>query len=93
LENPLERYGQDMRVPDLRWEISQCRRHGKMHDVCMVRYIDLIPITLRKTNDSSGTQESPPRPNPLRRDHRNRKDENKRDIHGKYSAAAEMYLA
>ena len=44
-------------MPDLRWEISQCRRHGKMHDVCMVRYVDLIPIMLRRTNDSSGTQE------------------------------------
>jgi hypothetical protein len=25
----------------LRWEISQCRRHGQMHDACMVYYVEL----------------------------------------------------
>jgi hypothetical protein len=24
-------------LPDLRWEIAQCKRHGQMHDACMVR--------------------------------------------------------
>jgi hypothetical protein len=27
----IERYGADIRLPDMRWEISQCRRHGQMH--------------------------------------------------------------
>ena len=39
-----ERYGADMRLPDLRQEIAQCRRHGQMHDACMVRYVDLVPL-------------------------------------------------
>jgi hypothetical protein len=39
----IERYGADMRLPDLREEIAQCKRQGQMHDACMVRYIDLIP--------------------------------------------------
>ena len=41
--NLIARYGADIWLPDLRWEISRCRRHGQMHDACMVRYIDLIP--------------------------------------------------
>jgi hypothetical protein len=28
-------------MPDLRQEIAQCKRHGQMHDACMVRYVDL----------------------------------------------------
>jgi hypothetical protein len=28
----IERYGADMRLPDLREEISQCERRGQMHD-------------------------------------------------------------
>ena len=36
----IERYCADMRLPDLREEIAQCRRHGQMHDACMVRYPD-----------------------------------------------------
>ena len=39
----IERYGADIRLPDLRWEIAQCERLGYMHDTCMVRYVDLIP--------------------------------------------------
>jgi hypothetical protein len=39
----IERYGADIRLPDLRQEIAQCRRHGQMHDACMVRYVDLVP--------------------------------------------------
>src|SRR6476646_12140528 len=39
----IERYGADMRLPDLREEIGKCRRHGQMHDACMVRYVDLVP--------------------------------------------------
>ena len=41
----IERYGADIRLPDLRQEIAQCRRHGQMHDACMVRYVDLVPKT------------------------------------------------
>jgi hypothetical protein len=40
----IEHYGADIRLPDLREEIAQCERLGKMHDACMVRYVDLIPI-------------------------------------------------
>jgi hypothetical protein len=39
----IERYGADIRLPDLREEIAQCERRGHMHDNCMVRYVDLIP--------------------------------------------------
>ena len=38
----IERYGADIRLPDLREEIAQCWRHGQMHDACMVRYVDLV---------------------------------------------------
>jgi hypothetical protein len=38
----IERYGADMRLPDLREEIAKCRHRG-MHDACMVRYVDLVP--------------------------------------------------
>jgi hypothetical protein len=41
----IERYGADIRPPDLRQEIAQCRRHGQMHDACMVRYVDLVSKT------------------------------------------------
>jgi hypothetical protein len=41
----IERYGADIRLPDLREEIAQCDRMGKMHDACMVRYVDLVPKT------------------------------------------------
>jgi hypothetical protein len=34
----IDRYGADIRLPDLREEIAQCRRHGQMRDACMVRY-------------------------------------------------------
>ena len=40
-QNLIARYGADIRLPDLRWEISQCSRRGLMHDACMVRYVDL----------------------------------------------------
>jgi hypothetical protein len=39
----IERYGTDMRLPDLREEIAQCGRQGKMHDACMVQYVNLKP--------------------------------------------------
>ena len=42
-QNLIERYGADMRLPDLRQEITQCRRRAQMHDACMVRYVDLSP--------------------------------------------------
>ena len=38
----IERYGADMRLPDLRGEIAKCDRMGKTLDACMVRYPDLI---------------------------------------------------
>jgi hypothetical protein len=37
----IELYGADIRLPDLREEISQCERRGQMHDACMVHYVDL----------------------------------------------------
>ena len=37
----IERYGADIRLPDLREEIAQCERRGKMHDACMVHYVEL----------------------------------------------------
>ena len=42
-QNLIARYGADIRLPDLREEIAECERHGKMHDACMVRYVDLTP--------------------------------------------------
>ena len=42
-QNLIERYGANIWLPDLRWEISQYSRHGQMHDACMVRYVDLVP--------------------------------------------------
>jgi hypothetical protein len=38
----IERYGADIRLPDLREEIAQCERRGLMHDACMARYVDLV---------------------------------------------------
>ena len=40
-QNRIARYGPDVRLPDLRWEISQCSRRGLMHDACMVHYVEL----------------------------------------------------
>jgi hypothetical protein len=37
----IERFGADMRLPDLREEIANCSLRGLMHDRCMVRYVDL----------------------------------------------------
>jgi hypothetical protein len=42
-EKLIERYGADVRLPDLREELAQCERRGQMHDACMVRYFDLVP--------------------------------------------------
>jgi hypothetical protein len=39
----IERYGADVRLPDLRQEIAQCERRGQMLDMCMVRYVELTP--------------------------------------------------
>ena len=41
-QNLIERYGADMRLPDLREEIANCSRRGQWHDGCMVRYVDLV---------------------------------------------------
>ena len=41
----IERYGADIRLPDLREEIAQCERRGRMYDSCMVRYVDLTQKT------------------------------------------------
>jgi hypothetical protein len=40
-QNLILKYGADIRLPDLREEIAQCGRQGKMHDACMVHYVDL----------------------------------------------------
>ena len=37
----IERFGADMRLPDLREEIAQCERRGQMHDTCGVHYLGL----------------------------------------------------
>jgi hypothetical protein len=37
----IERFGADMRLPDLREEIAQCERHRKMHDACGVHNVGL----------------------------------------------------
>ena len=42
-QNLIERYGTDIRLPDLREELAQCEGRGKTHDACMVRYVDLVP--------------------------------------------------
>lgn len=36
-----ERYGADMRLPDLRAEIAKCERHGMMHNACGARDLGL----------------------------------------------------
>ena len=41
-QNLIERYGADIRLPDLREEITNCDHTGQMHDACMVRYVDLF---------------------------------------------------
>ena len=41
----IERYGANIRLPDLREEIAQCERSRRMYDACMVRYVDLVPKT------------------------------------------------
>ena len=38
----IERYGPDIRLPDLREEIAQCERARQMHDACSVHYVGLI---------------------------------------------------
>ena len=40
-QNLIARYGAGIRLPDLRLEIAQCVRRGKMHDACMVCYVHL----------------------------------------------------
>ena len=37
----IERYGADMRLPDLREVIAQCERARQMHDTCRVHYAGL----------------------------------------------------
>jgi hypothetical protein len=40
----IERFGADIRLPDLREELAQCELRGKKtHDAYMVRYVDVIP--------------------------------------------------
>jgi hypothetical protein len=38
----VERYGPNIPLPDLRVEIAQCERQGKMHDACGVHYLGLL---------------------------------------------------
>jgi hypothetical protein len=49
-QNLIERYGADMRLPDLREEIAQCERRGLMHDACMVRYVDSAILAAPRLN-------------------------------------------
>jgi hypothetical protein len=42
-QNLIERYGADIRLPDLREEIAQCERRGQMHYACMARCAGLKP--------------------------------------------------
>jgi len=42
MRNLIERFGADIRLPDLREEIANCSRRGQWHDGCMVRYVDLV---------------------------------------------------
>ena len=62
----IERYGADMRLPDLREEIAQCRRQGQMHDACMVRYIELpdkdAPIGTLHASGPSSSKSTVPQP-------------------------------
>jgi hypothetical protein len=44
-EKLIEKFGADIRLPDLRHEITRCERRGKMHDACAVRYPDLISVS------------------------------------------------
>jgi hypothetical protein len=37
----VERYGADVRLPDLRHEIAKCDRRGAMHDACGVHFVGL----------------------------------------------------
>ena len=37
----IERYGADMRLPDLRQEVAKCERRGQMLDMCGVHYLGL----------------------------------------------------
>jgi len=39
----IERYGADIRLPDLREELPQCERRGQMHDMCGVHYRGFEP--------------------------------------------------
>jgi hypothetical protein len=38
----IERYGADIRLPDLREELAQCEGARQMHDACHVHYVGLI---------------------------------------------------
>jgi hypothetical protein len=40
-QNLIERFGANIRLPDLREEIANCSRSGQWHDGCMVRLFDL----------------------------------------------------
>jgi len=43
----IERYGADIRLPDLREEIAKCERQGKKYDACMVHCVDFVPASLK----------------------------------------------
>src|SRR5262249_28735081 len=54
------------RLPDLREEIAQCERQGKMYDACMVHYVDLMPqskarLPLATVQDHEGAGQLDPR--------------------------------
>jgi hypothetical protein len=40
-QNLIDRFGHDIPLPDLRHEIAQCERRGKIGDACGVGYVGL----------------------------------------------------
>jgi len=40
-QNLIEKYGADIRLPDLREQIAQCEHRG-MYDACMCHFVDLV---------------------------------------------------
>lgn len=39
----IDRFGADIRLPDLRGQIAECPRLGKLGDACGVYFVDLAP--------------------------------------------------
>jgi len=41
-QNLIEKFGANIRLPDLRHELAKCEWRGKMHDACGVHYVGLV---------------------------------------------------